>query len=107
MDMKLNLWCILLVSIVIATQATAFALDCDGGIVSVGDLVSDVLRKCGQPTSATQREQVIVNQIANDHVITPIITDDWIYNFGPARFQYRILLRNDRVLQIESLGYGY
>ena len=90
-------------------QSTSDSLRCGGGIVAVGDLAPELVRKCGQPFYATQREQKIVEEgtIPGDRIITTIIIDDWTYNFGPNRFQYRILLRNGRVWNIESLNYGY
>jgi hypothetical protein len=107
MNMKLYFWCILMLSFFIAAPISVFALDCSGDIISEGDSASEVLGKCGQPTSATQREQVIIDHHSEERVITPVLIDDWIYNFGPDRFQYRIILRNGRVWQIESLDYGY
>jgi len=104
----------MIILLVITSQASAFAITsdslmCSGGIVSVGDMVLDVLRKCGQPTYATQREQkfVEVDDFLGEHIITTIVIDDWLFNFGRDRLQYRILLKNSRVWRIESLDYGY
>ena len=113
--MKPNFYIFLFTSFVIGslTSATAFAsedsLMCSDGIVSLGDVASDLIKKCGQPTYTSQHEQKIVSgdESTGDRVITTIIIDDWTFNFGPGRFQYRILLKNGRVCQIESLGYGY
>jgi len=82
---------------------------CSGGIVSVGDIVLDVVRKCGQPTYTSQREQKVVEwgDIPGERIITTVVIDDWIFNFGRDRFQYRVLLKNSRVWKIESLDYGY
>jgi hypothetical protein len=100
--------------LVITAQATAVAqtsdsLRCTGGIISIGDIASELVRKCGQPTYATQREQKLVEEgtIPGERIITTIIIDDWTYNFGANRFQYRILLKNGRIWNIESLNYGY
>jgi len=108
-------FCIILIAtLVIAAQTSAFALTsdsmmCSGGIVSVGDIVLDVVRKCGQPTYTSQREQKVVEwgDIPGERIITTVVIDDWIYNFGRDRFQYRVLLKNSRVWKIESLDYGY
>ena len=112
--MKPTFCIILFTSLVIAAQTSALALTsdsvmCSGGIVTVGDIASDLLRKCGQPTYTSQSEQKIVEEsdIPSERIITTIVIDDWTFNFGPDRFQYRILLKNSRVWQIESLDYGY
>jgi len=68
-----------------------------------------LVRKCGQPTYTSQREQKIVEEgyTHGERIITTIVIDDWTFNFGRDRFQYRILLKNGRVWKIESLDYGY
>jgi len=112
--MKPTFCIILFISFVIASQSTVFALTydslmCSGGNISLRDIASEVVRKCGQPAYTMQREQKIVEEdgYPGDRRITTIIFDDWIFNFGPDRFQYRVLLRNGRVWKIESLDYGY
>ncbi len=96
-----------------AAQTSAYAVTsdsmrCDGGLISVGDVASDVMGKCGQPTYATKREEKIVDEfVPREHVITTVVIDDWTFNFGPDRLQYRVILKNGRVWQIESLFYGY
>jgi Protein of unknown function (DUF2845) len=112
--MKLIICTVLFTSLVIAIHTSAFALAsdsliCSDGIVSVGDMAPDLIRKCGQPADTTQREQKIVEEgdTPGERIITTIVFDDWIFNFGRNRFQYRILLKNNRVWKIESLDYGY
>ena len=95
------------VTLVPAYAVQSDSLFCDG-IVSVGATAGDVLRKCGQPAYATQREERIVEgSDGRDRVIITAIIDDWTFNFGPDRFQYRLILKNGRVVRIESLDYGY
>ena len=112
--MKPILCIILLMSLVIATQTSVFAatsssLNCSDGIVNIGDTASDLVRKCGQPTLTSQRAENTLNQtnIPGQYIIITTVFDEWTFNFGPNRFQYRILLINDRTVRIESLNYGY
>ena len=112
--MKTTFFIILFTLFMIAAQTSTFALAsdsliCSGGIVNVGDIASDLLRKCGQPIYTTQREQKNVEwgDLPGERIITTYVIDDWIFNFGRERFQYRILLINGRVWNIESLDYGY
>ena len=112
--MKPVYYLLLFTLLAITAQASTDALAsdsliCKEGIVSVGDVASELLRKCGEPVYVAQREQKIVEAgiIPGERIITTIIIDDWTFNFGRDRFQYRILLRNGRVWEIESLDYGY
>jgi hypothetical protein len=99
--------------LVIAAHTSAFAqtsgsLICSDGIISVGDVASELVRKCGEPAFTTQREQRIVEVGDNgENIITTFVIDDWTFNFGKDRFQYRILLKNGKVFRIDSLEYGY
>ena len=113
--MKTSFLLILFTSLIVTFQTTSYAvetgtLSCHGGIVSIGDTVGEVISKCGQPAYTTQRERKNVEQAANgarDKTITSTTIDDWTFNFGPNQFQYRLVLENGRVTQIESLDYGY
>lgn len=105
----------LVILALMAIHVSAFATEsgtliCKGGIVSIGDSAGEVIYKCGQPASTTQREQKnteTVSKVTRGRTTTIISIDDWIFNFGPDHFQYQLLLENGRVKHIESLGYGY
>ncbi len=111
--MKSACCAVVLLLFLTATQWDAFAstsdtLDCTEGLISLGDLAPDILRKCGQPTYSTQREEKIVDDtLPGGRIIKTFIIDDWTFNFGPTRFQYRLLLRDSKLWRIESMGYGY
>ncbi len=106
--------CFILLTLFVSTMATSAlaatsdTLSCSGSVVSLGDFASDVVRKCGQPAYAAQREQKIVEgDLLGDHTVTTFVIDDWTFNFGPTQFQYRLLLRNGKVWRIENTGYGF
>jgi hypothetical protein len=85
-------------------------MSCNGGIVSIGDTAGEVVNKCGKPATTSQRERKDVEEDANDSgrkIVTTVTVDDWIFNFGPNQFQYRLTLENGRVASIDSLDYGY
>ncbi len=94
-------------SVTFATETGS--LYCDGRIVSVGDTAGAVVSKCGQPAYAIQREERISDEdyYSGARLITTVVVDDWTFNFGPDRFQYRLILKNGAVWRIESLDYGY
>lgn len=83
---------------------------CAKGIVSIGTTAGEVLAKCGQPATATNREDRRVArewQSSGGRRLTTVSIDDWIFNFGPNQFQYQVILENGRVVRIESRDYGY
>ncbi len=83
---------------------------CKGGIISTGGTASELLAKCGQPAYSTQREEKRVTDgdtKGTDKTIVTVAVDDWLYNFGPNQFQYRVILENGIVVRLESLDYGY
>jgi hypothetical protein len=104
---------IVIMLIVAAIQVPSYAITtgtmyCEGRIVSIGDTAGEVISKCGQPADTFQHKQKIVDDnYPAGRIITTVIVDDWTFNFGPDRFQYRLLLKNGRVAEIESLDYGY
>lgn len=113
--MKTTIRSILAVMFTWILYAPAFATDtdtmsCAGGIVSIGTSAGEVVAKCGQPAYAIQREEKIVEEGPRGsrvRAVASVIIDDWTFNFGPDRFQYRVVLRNGFVARIESLDYGY
>ncbi len=91
-----------------ASDFQSDSIYCNGRIISNGDSAGTVLQRCGPPVYSMQREQQIVEQIGSGLlVLNTVIIDEWTFNFGPNRFQYRITLRNGRVAKIEGLDYGY
>jgi len=80
---------------------------CRDGIVSKGDLLAEVVKKCGPPTFQSQRQETRLDDTKESKTITTISIDDWTYNFGPNEFMYNLRFENGRVMKIESLDYGY
>lgn len=88
----------------------AGSMMCRNGIVSRGDTIPEVVKKCGPPTFAFQREQTEVDlkrRHSGVRTIRKILIDDWTYNFGPNEFMYQLIFENGRVARIESLDWGY
>ncbi|MBT0666504.1 DUF2845 domain-containing protein [Geobacter pelophilus] len=82
-------------------------LRCGAAIISIGSTAGEVLNKCGEPASGSQREAVTINGNRQYRTIITNDIEDWIFNFGPNQFQYQITLKNGRVRHIQSLGKGY
>jgi hypothetical protein len=80
---------------------------CKGGIVSPGDALAEVVRKCGEPSQRYQRTEKRGEELKGVKTVSTVVIDDWTYNFGPNEFMYQMLFENGRVVKIESLDYGY
>jgi hypothetical protein len=88
--------------------AAAEALDCSGGIVSVGDSRIDLLLKCGEPDAKETHQEVFSDSTLQGEKRKLYVTiDEWTYNFGPARFMRVVTLRDGKVADIRVGGYGY
>lgn len=90
----------------------AWALRCGNRLVSVGEPQTAVWHKCGEPDTADWRMnyRVIPGYDAFGFarpVYVPVMTEVWVYNFGPQRFMQEMSFEDGRLVAIESLGYGY
>lgn len=74
--------------------AYADTVNCNGGIISIGDRDIDVMSKCGSPDLNTRRK-------ASRYV------EEWTYNFGPQELMRIIVIRNGVVAEIKNGNYGY
>jgi len=64
------------------------ALQCSGGIISIGDMEYHVLKKCGEPTTKTGDGNV------------------WIYDLGSSELVRYVAFVGDKVHRIQLGGYG-
>jgi len=68
------------------------ALRCGTELVSEGDSVVKLLEACGEPT--TGDPSLFLDRT------------DWVYNFGPEEFLYRVIIPDGDVERIEEPGRG-
>lgn len=59
-----------------------WVIQCRSGIASIGNTVSDLLYKCGQPKY--------------------VAGNTWVYDFGPAEFIYQVEVNNGKIKRIIS-----
>lgn len=96
-----------------ALAAETPTMICKNGIVSAGDLMPEVLAKCGEPAMKTQREEIRVEKSREPYgarertLATAVTIDVWTFNFGRNEFLHVVSFENGRVKRIESAGYGY
>lgn len=80
---------------------------CSDKIISEGDAAADVVAKCGEPAWIDRREEVIRERLDSDTVTKVTVTvEDWTYNFGQNQFMRIYTLRNGRVTDVRTGGYG-
>jgi hypothetical protein len=75
-----------------AVPDRAFALRCGTSSVEVGDSVSDLFKKCGQPTFKQTPRQTGA--------------ETWWYNQGSARFITKVVIFGGKITAIEQEDYG-
>ncbi len=104
------LLCVVLLSLHLPLFADALqtgTMRCRSGIVSINDTIPDVLSKCGPPSFQDRRDESHAYGPRYSRSYETITIDDWIYNFGPQEFMYKVIFQNGRVARIESLDKGY
>jgi hypothetical protein len=100
--------CFLALMAIPCVNACAETLDCSGGIVSVGDSRVDLVTKCGEPDWKDSHDEVISERLDSDtkrKVI--IVVDEWTYNFGTSQLIRVVTMKNGKISDIRSGGYGY
>jgi hypothetical protein len=86
----------------------ADALDCTGGIISVGDSRFDLVKKCGEPDFKDSHDEEFFEHYGRGVGRKVIITvEEWTYNFGPSQFMRIVILKNGKVADIREGSYGY
>lgn len=89
-------------------QAQADSLSCDGGIVSTGDAVVDLLMKCGKPDwKESHREEITDRYAPNAKQRIYITVEQWTYNFGTHQLIRTVTLRNGVITDIKTGQYGH
>ncbi len=102
----------------VAARTTQNSLRCPGstGLISIGDTESEVLDKCGEPTTNVKiripgvyygnpgemGHEEYRRQIAREGAAT----QKWTYDFGPNKFVYYLSFQEGELYRIESGGYG-
>lgn len=102
----------------VAARTTQNSLRCPGstGLISIGDTESEVLDKCGEPTTNVKIRIPGVyygnpGEMGHEEYRTQIAregagTQEWTYNFGPNKFVYYLSFQEGELYRIESGGYG-
>lgn len=92
----------------------AFAFHCGTRLVHEGDTRGEVRAKCGEPAevdvrSVLRRPVVWVRgrPVFSSFDLVEIPIETWTYNFGPNKLMRRLRFEDGRLVDIETLSYGY
>jgi len=94
------------------TFDTALALECDGRVVSMGYQTWRVREICGEPASIQDLHHMIPQRYYDPYQRVYVDTfvyvnkSVWTYNFGPNRLIYILTFEHDKLVNIETGGYG-
>jgi hypothetical protein len=97
-----------------AMPVTADSMRCGTRLITDGDTAGKLRSLCGEPASIS-RTTLLRAPVLWRHgrplrpgfgpVEVPVET--WEYNFGPNRLILRVRIEDGRVVDIDTLGYGY
>jgi Protein of unknown function (DUF2845) len=102
-----------LTTLLVGARELAWALDCEGRLVSEGQAPWEVQAICGEPAQVDDTVEVILQPVSDpvgrvvDHLPVAIPKHVWTYNFGPSRLIYRLTFRAGKLVHIEPGGYGH
>lgn len=99
----------------------AWALRCQGRVVSVGDTRYEVIAKCGPPSFVEQRYEERLGlsegrlflydpeekRYLRPWAVQQVLIEEWTYNFGPHSFMYHLKFENGILDHIRTGDYGF
>lgn len=109
--MKTNIIWVIVLSL--CCLNSAYAMKCGHNLVVEGDYIEEVLAKCGEPDSVQTHTEVVSRTLRFPYKTLDtteyieIRVEEWIYNFGPSRFQQYLRFENGELVEVKSLGRGY
>lgn len=103
----------MVVCLLLLLAMPAAALRCQDGLIDVGAHKVEVRKACGEPfekdlvvefpSRVVRLEERPVRQFLVD---TPVVVEEWIYDFGSNRFMRVLRFRGSRLVGIERLERG-
>ena len=104
---------LLITALALSVALPVQALRCGNNLISDGDNPVTVRRYCGEPADVAIRTEYRSVRIYDHYpnlyreAVVPIQIEEWLYNFGPHRFMRRLRFENSRLVDIDTLDYGY
>jgi len=99
----------------LAAAGPAYAFRCGSHLITEGDTRSEVIAYCGEPTEIERTTAILRRPIAwiggrpytLGEGLVEIPVDVWVYNLGPSKLMRRLRFEDGKLVDIETLGYGY
>jgi len=107
-----NIWLLLLLFANSDLALGAISMKCGRNLVELGDHKNQVYELCGEPDSIGTRAKVIgtilhhPNRTLDIQQYEEIQVEEWVYNFGPRRFQQYLRFENSRLVEIKDMEKG-
>ena len=102
-----------LIGMLLGSLASAEAMRCGQRIIALGYTKAEVVDRCGEPTTRDQRyeEEIVgtfVDPITKQSVLRTVSVwvEEWTYNFGPHSLLYLLVFKENRLVKIDTRGYG-
>ncbi len=96
-----------LITLIPSLTVAAAEYRCADKIISVGDSSAELYLKCGEPDwKQSNNEEVVTRDVYDEKHKTIITVEEWTYNLGPDRFTRIFAIRDGRVTDVRSGGYG-
>lgn len=90
-----------LLLMVAAMPADAGSMRCGSRLVGEGDLAAELLAACGEPALRDPWSF----QLPRGGYVADI--EQWVYDFGPSQLLKLVRLRDGRIVEFETDGYGF
>jgi hypothetical protein len=119
----LQIFCLSLSAFFLTPAAWALSFRCNSNVIDVGMHKVEVMQKCGVPSTRDTRVERRALRVRQGNQFEPlpspgygrfvevgreieIVTEEWLYNFGPSNFMQLLVFEEGRLKTIQSLGYG-
>lgn len=102
----------LILMLLLGVVPSAQAFRCGRFIVQVGDYSTEVLDKCGEPSFSEERLGFRAVQLRHpfgalqEYRGEEVLIEEWFYDFGPRKFQQKLVFENSRLVNIQQLKHG-
>lgn len=98
-------------ALVLGAAGDLFAFRCGNELVEKGDRKIEVLKKCGEPASVDEWEEI--RRLPGFRFGFPtdglekVKVEEWTFNFGPQRFLQIYRFENGEVVDMKFGDYGF
>jgi len=102
-----------LIGVLLGGLTSAEALRCGQRIIALGYTKSEVVERCGEPAAIEQRYEAestgtFIDPVTKQSIIRTlsVLVEEWTYNFGPHSLMYLLIFKENRLMKIDTRGYG-